>query len=130
MATRHQARRAAVSLLYANEFNAQSEEGVAEFLEDKKVRGTQRDFVLSLYQGVQTNLELLDAKIQPFIKQTQRPSIVEMAILRLSAYEFFYSDTPKAIIINEAIELAKELASDNAPKFINAVLDALKGAKQ
>ena len=130
MATRHQARRAAVSLLYASEFNAQSEEGVAEFLEDKKVRGTQRDFVLSLYQGVQANLELLDAKIQPFIKQTQRPSIVEMAILRLSAYEFFYSDTPKAIIINEAIELAKELASENAPKFINAVLDALKGAKK
>lgn len=39
---------------------------------------------------------------------------------------FFHSQIDKAIIINEAVELAKELASDNAPKFINAVLDALK----
>lgn len=126
MATRHQARQAALALLYANEFNAQSEASVGEFLESKKVRGSQRDFANALYKGVLANLKRLDAAIQPFIKQAQGASVVETAILRLSAYEFFFSDTPKVIIINEAIELAKELASENAPKFINAVLDKLK----
>ena len=127
MATRHQARQAVIALLYAQGFCEQSEAGVCELLEQKKVRNEQRAFALALYQGVRENLAALDAYIQPFLKETQLPSPIEMAILRLSAYEFFHSDTPKAIIINEAIELAKELASENAPKFINAVLDALKG---
>ena len=38
-----------------------------------------------------------------------------------------FSQTDKAVIINEAIELAKELGSDQAPKFINGVLDKIKG---
>jgi hypothetical protein len=47
------------------------------------------------------------------------------AILRLSIYEIVFSKLDKAIVINEAIELAKKLASDNAPKFINGLLDSL-----
>ncbi|EPV0059973.1 transcription antitermination factor NusB, partial [Campylobacter jejuni] len=50
--------------------------------------------------------------------------------LRLGAYELLFTDTPSAIVINEAIELAKELANDNSPKFINGVLDALIKAKK
>ncbi len=126
MATRHQARQAVIALLYANEFNAQDETSVSEFLESKKVRGEQRDFAKALYVGVQVNLKRLDDEIKPFIKEEMKLSPIESAILRLSVYEFFHSQIDKAIIINEAVELAKELASDNAPKFINAVLDALK----
>ncbi|EPO9350444.1 transcription antitermination factor NusB, partial [Campylobacter coli] len=55
---------------------------------------------------------------------------IERAILRLGAYELLFTDTPNAIVINEAIELAKELANDNSPKFINGVLDTLVKAKQ
>jgi len=50
---------------------------------------------------------------------------VEKAILRLGAYEILVAKTDKAIIINEAVELAKKLADDKSPKFINGVLDAL-----
>ena len=90
------------------------------------MRGEQRDFAKALYVGVQANLKRLDDEIKPFIKEEMKLSPIESAILRLSVYEFFHSQIDKAIIINEAVELAKELASDNAPKFINAVLDALK----
>ena len=51
---------------------------------------------------------------------------IERAVLRLGAYEMKFTSTDKAVIINEGIELGKELGGDSAPKFINGVLDALK----
>lgn len=127
MATRHQVRQGVVALLYANEFNAQNDESIAEFLEQKKVRHKQKAFAVELYRGVCANLSELDSQISAFVKEADKVSQVEKAILRLSAFEFLHSNTDKAVIINEAVELAKELASENSPKFINAVLDAFKG---
>ncbi|HIP28370.1 MAG TPA: hypothetical protein EYG82_04265, partial [Sulfurovum sp.] len=49
----------------------------------------------------------------------------EKAIMRLAAYEILVDKTDKAIIINEAVELAKTLADGKSPQFINAVLDAI-----
>lgn len=120
-------RQGVVALLYANEFNAQNDESVNEFLEQKKVRNEQKAFAVELYNGVCANLNELDNQISPFVKEADKVSQVEKAILRLSAFEFLHSNTDKAVIINEAVELAKELASENSPKFINAVLDAFKG---
>jgi N utilization substance protein B len=48
---------------------------------------------------------------------------VEKSILRLAIYEILFEDLQKAIVINEAIELSKKLASDGAPKFVNGLLD-------
>lgn len=50
---------------------------------------------------------------------------VDLAILRLATYELMYDETretPPKVIINEAVELAKELGGDKSPAFINAVL--------
>lgn len=47
---------------------------------------------------------------------------VDLSILRLSIYELLYTDTPQKVIIDEAVELAKEFGSDSSPKFINGVL--------
>jgi N utilization substance protein B len=49
--------------------------------------------------------------------------------MRLGAYEILVAKTDKAIIINEAVELAKELADEKSPQFINGVLDALDKEK-
>lgn len=49
--------------------------------------------------------------------------------MRLGAYEIMYEAIDKAIIINEAIELAKELAGESSPKFINGVLDRIGKVK-
>ena len=51
--------------------------------------------------------------------------MLERAILRLGAYEVLYSELDNAVIINEAIELAKKLCNETSPKFINGVLDAI-----
>ena len=129
MATRHQVRESIIGLLYANDIG---NEGINKFLDDmfeeKKIRNKQRDFALSLYTGVQENIEKIDETLNKFLKEWEIDKIgnIERAILRLGAYEIMFTQLDKAVIINEAIELAKELGGDTSPKFINGVLDALK----
>lgn len=130
MATRHQARLGVVALLYANEFAPQSSEAVEEFLASKRLKNEQKAFALGLLDGVRANLARIDEALSEFMDEQSKVGAVEKAILRLAAYEFTHSDTDKAVIINEAIELGKELGSENAPKFINAVLDKLKGVEK
>ena len=58
--------------------------------------------------------------------QMSRLSGVDRSILRLSAYQLgFCRDIPGKVVINEAIELAKKYSSDQAPRFVNGVLDAV-----
>ncbi|EMB8340851.1 transcription antitermination factor NusB [Campylobacter coli] len=132
MATRHQVRQSVISLLYALEMNEKNENFIDEFLNEKKVRNEQKNFTLSLYEGIIKNLDDIDKNLNPYLNENEIEKLghIERAILRLGAYELLFTDTPNAIVINEAIELAKELANDNSPKFINGVLDTLVKAKQ
>ncbi|EAI1223669.1 transcription antitermination factor NusB [Campylobacter jejuni] len=132
MATRHQVRQSVISLLYAFELNSQNNVFVDEILDEKKIRNEQKNFTLNLYHGILDNLNNIDETLNSFLNDNQITALghVERAILRLGAYELLFTDTPSAIVINEAIELAKELAKDNSPKFINGVLDALIKAKK
>ncbi len=128
MATRHQARTAVVGLLYAYDLG---NENIAKFsdeiLEEDKIRNKQKEFSNQLFNGTIENLPMLDAEIEKHLTDWDYESIgkVEKAILRLGAYEILVAKTDRAIIINEAVELAKELADDKSPKFINGVLDAI-----
>lgn len=132
MATRHQVRQSVISLLYAFELNSQNNVFVDEILDEKKIRNEQKNFTLNLHNGILDNLNNIDETLNSFLNDNQITALghVERAILRLGAYELLFTDTPSAIVINEAIELAKELANDNSPKFINGVLDALIKAKK
>ncbi|MCI4406265.1 MAG: transcription antitermination factor NusB [Sulfuricurvum sp.] len=132
MATRHQARMAVVSLLYAYDLGNQS---IADFsdeiLEEKKIRNKQRDFALDLFQGVTEQLEKIDEAIVKHLKDWDfdRLGSIERATLRLGAYEIMFGELDSAVIINEAIEVAKAFGSEQSPKFINGVLDAISKDK-
>ncbi|HEC1793748.1 transcription antitermination factor NusB [Campylobacter lari] len=132
MATRHQVRQSIVSLLYAAQLNQENKDFINEFLDEKKIRNDQRKFTLDLYNGINEQLTLLDEKINECLKEHKLDGVasIEKAILRLGTYEILFTSTQKAIIINEAIELAKEMAGDNAPKFINGVLDKINKEAQ
>ena len=128
MATRHQARTAVVGLLYAYDLgNENIGQFTNEILEEDKIRNKQREFSHMLFKGTMSNLEVIDAEIQKHLKDWDYKSIgkVEKAIMRLAGFEIMIEGTDKRIIINEAIELAKALADDRSPRFINAVLDAI-----
>jgi N utilization substance protein B len=128
MATRHQARTAVVGLLYAYDLG---NENIAKFsdeiLEEDKIRNKQRDFSHSLFDGTIENLAMIDEEVEKHLTDWDYDAIgrVEKAILRLGAYEILVAKTDRAIIINEAVELAKALADEKSPQFINGVLDAI-----
>ncbi|WP_108064258.1 transcription antitermination factor NusB [Poseidonibacter lekithochrous] len=131
MATRTQARESVIGLLYAYDLG---NEGIAKFvddiLEDKKIRNKQKDFALKLFNGTVDNIEKIDEELISHLKQGGITDIgsVEKSILRLAIFEIFVEGVEKAIVINEAIELSKKLASDGAPKFINGLLDKVQKA--
>ena len=132
MATRHQVRESVISLLYAKDIgNEEIAKFVDEIFEDKKIRNQQKEFALSLYEGVNANVKELDAAVDLHLKEWKIDSVghIERAILRLGTYEILKTDLDDAVIINEAIELSKSLAGDTAPKFINGVLDAVQKNK-
>ena len=131
MATRTQARESVIGLLYAYDLG---NEGIVNFvdeiLEDKKIRNKQKEFALDLFNGVVENIGNIDEELSSHLNQggIKDTGSVEKSILRLAIYEILFKDLDKPIIINEAIELSKRLASDGAPKFINGVLDKVNKA--
>ena len=132
MATRHQVRESVISLLYAKDIgNEDIAKFVDEIFEDKKIRNQQKEFALSLYEGVNANQEEIDNAVDAHLKEWKIDSVghIERAILRLGTYELLKTDLDDAVIINEAIELSKSLAGDTAPKFINGVLDSVQKDK-
>lgn len=60
----------------------------------------------------------------------EKIAMVDLAILRLATYELMFEDkTPPKVIINEAVELAKDLSGDKSPSFVNAVLGTIYNIK-
>jgi len=132
VATRHHARMAVVSLLYAYDLgNGNIAEHTAEILEEKKIRNKQKDFALALYEGVLENIEACDKSIIEHLKEWdfERLGAIERATLRLASYEILFGDLDSAVVINEAVEITKAFGSEQSPKFINGVLDAISKDK-
>ena len=71
-------------------------------------------------------------KIDPLITETaehwrlSRMAALDRIILRLAIGEFLHGETPRNVVINEALELAKTFSGDESAKFINGILDAVK----
>ncbi len=83
-------------------------------------------FVLLNLEFIEINEEVLIAKINPFLQSDwsfERLAYVDQAILLLAVCELERKLSEKAIVIDEAIELAKLYSDEEAFKYINAVLD-------
>lgn len=133
MATRHQVRESIVGLLYASDIGNDGIDKFAdELFEEKKIRNKQLEFAKDLYSGIKINLESVDEVINSYLKEWNLSEIgnIERAILRLGTYELLHSELDDAVVINEAIELAKKLCNETSPKFINGVLDAIMKNKE
>jgi transcription antitermination protein NusB len=88
-----------------------------------------RDFSDNLALGAISHLVEIDALIKQRAEnwRIQRMAVVDRNILRLAIYEFLYeADTPKTVVINEALEIARRFSTFEATQFINGILDAIK----
>jgi len=83
------------------------------------------DYTVTLVEGVNAHRARIDDLISEHAEgwTLQRMPAVDRAILRLGLYELLWAaDVPDAVAIDEAVELAKGLSTDDSPRFVNGVL--------
>lgn len=127
---RRMARTFAMQALYQWQLTAQAPESLIEdFLFEDGARSDAVDltYFQLLLSGALDHVKSLDTLMTPHLdRDISRLNPVELAVLRLGVYELAYcKEVPYAVVINEAIELAKEFGSADGHKFVNGVLHAL-----
>ena len=87
----------------------------------------ENEFVKDMVYGVVTNYDELNELANTYLSnwKIDRLDLTGASILRMAIYEIKYMDTPKVVVINEAIELAKKYSDDSVRKMINASLDKI-----
>ncbi|MFW6005995.1 MAG: transcription antitermination factor NusB [Candidatus Bipolaricaulota bacterium] len=123
---RREARKEVLKALYGSEFVQGSVDLDGELLAENP--GEQEKFIKEVYEGTLNHREEIDELISSFTVgwKVERLAVLDRNILRMAIYEMLYSEeTPAAVVMNEAIELAKEYGTDQAPKFINGILDRI-----
>ncbi|MBF6087965.1 transcription antitermination factor NusB [Nocardia cyriacigeorgica] len=129
LGARHKARRRAVDLL----FEAEARDIDPADLIDERVELSVTDqavapvhaYTRTLVEGVADDLDRVDGTIESYLQDwaLSRLPAVDRAILRIAVWELFHAnDVPPVVAVDEAVELAKELSTDDSPSFVNGVL--------
>ena len=90
------------------------------------------EFTMDLIEGYARNAERIDELIATYSVgwTLDRMPAVDRCILRLAAYELIWSeDVPEAVVIDEALDIAREFSTDDSPQFINGLLGRLQSLK-
>jgi len=130
MGNRRKSRELTLQTLYQAEVNGS--EPLAQFTlfcENFQVNPKIVPLAQELLAGIGEHLAEIDDLIRQHTKnwRVDRMSIVDRSLIRLGAYELlFRADVPPTVAINEAIEIAKRYSTDDAPSFINGILDAIR----
>ena len=131
MSARSKSRKRALDVLYASEARGVSPLVVlAERMEpptgpDLHSYSPMGDYAESVVRGFVTHQDRVDSLLSDHSHgwTLERMPAVDRAILRIAVYELLYSlDVPPAVVVNEAVDAAKLLSTDDSPKFVNGVL--------
>ena len=122
MSARSKARKRALDLIYASEMRNRS---AVEALEEHRATGPVNEYTVDLVHGVTEHRERLDEVIASYAKDwsLERMPAVDRNVLRMATYEVLYvDDVPDAVAVSEALNLVRELSTDESPAFVNGVL--------
>lgn len=130
--TRRGSRELALQILFQREFMSQAtpEELLNLYKQHLSLGGEMVEYTQSLVNAVITFQEKIDLLIQKYSLNwnIKRLSLVDLNILRLAVCEMVYLQeeaVPPKSVINEAIEIAKKYSSQEAPGFVNGILDQI-----
>ena len=86
------------------------------------------DFARKLLRGITEELPAIDDLITRHASnwRLERMPAVDRNVIRIAVYEMLRTDTPSAIVIDEALELARRFAGEESVQFVNGVLDAVR----
>ncbi|SER54120.1 transcription antitermination factor NusB [Actinokineospora terrae] len=88
------------------------------------------DYTVTLVEGVTTHRARIDELLTEHSEgwSLARMPAVDLAVLRLGLYELLWAtDVPDAVAIDEAVQIAKSLSTDDSPRFVNGVLGRIGG---
>jgi transcription antitermination protein NusB len=128
MPQRHKARQYALQMLFQWEIGRQEPRRIEEgFWRIAHAEKSTRDFANELFEGVVKNAKELDALVSEHTEnwRLERIALIDRAILRLGTHELRAGKTPRKVVVDEAVELAKTFSSEDAAGFVNGVLDSV-----
>ena len=129
MGARRKARELALQMLYQHDMSGNAPEMIVSTFEDlQKSKPNTREFATKIFKGTVENLEKIDGMIvqQADNWRIERMAVVDRNLIRMAIYEFLYeNDTPKLVIIDKAIEIAKRFGTQKSSQFINGILDGI-----
>ena len=129
MGARRKARELALQMLYQHDVSGNAPDTIISTFEDlQKSKANTRDFATRVFKGTIEHMPKIDEMIQAQADNWRLPrmAIVDRNIIRMSIYEFLHEDdTPKLVIIDEAIEIAKKYGTQKSSQFINGILDGI-----
>ena len=132
---RHRAREAALQILYFWEVGrASPDEALEAFFAEHEPDAPEalRAFAAALVHGTIAEVGALDAVVAAHSAnwRLDRLAVIDRMILRMAVWELRHEpDTPAAVVIDEAIELARTFSTDDSVRFVNGVLDAIRKAQ-
>jgi transcription antitermination protein NusB len=129
MGARRKARELALQMLYQFDLSGNGPDMIIETFEDlQKSKPNTREFATKIFRGTVDHITDIDSMIQAQADnwRISRMAVVDRNIIRMSVYEFLHeSGTPKLVVIDEAIEIAKKFGNDKSSQFINGILDGI-----
>ncbi|MBN2200017.1 MAG: transcription antitermination factor NusB [Candidatus Aminicenantes bacterium] len=128
MGLRRKAREAALQLLYQLEFEpGEGEDGRRKYWSQRRADKAVREYADRLFRTVLERREEVDALLRSVSRhwRLERMSVVDRNILRLASVELLLGEADPAVVIDEAIEVARTYGSGESAAFVNGILDAL-----
>jgi N utilization substance protein B len=133
MAARHRSRRRALQILFEWDMRGEPvDRAIAHFYETLYSEESEKQpkpdkFMEELARGTAENAAEIDRKIEAKSEHWRlaRMPVVDRNILRIAIYELGLQLVPPPVIIDEALELARQFSGDESLAFINGVLDAI-----
>ena len=126
ISARHKARELAMQGIYSWQMTGNSVEQIElSIATSNDMQKVDMTFFQDILRTVMQKMEDLDAAMKPYLgRLPEEIDPVEKAILRVATFELVHRiDVPYKVVINEAIELAKEFGAADSHKFVNGVLD-------
>jgi len=129
---RRRSRECALQLLFQLDLTGEKAQDVfASFWAAQPSASEIQEFAERLVLGVSAHRRGLDGVLAGSSEnwRIDRMAVVDRNVLRMAVYELFFEpDTPPAVVIDEAVEVAKRFGGDESGAFINGVLDAVRRA--
>ena len=130
MGRRRKAREETLRILFRLEFeNTQLEKTLIQYWENRKASEEIKEYSTWLVKGIISHQDKIDNIIQRVSEhwRISRMALIDRNILRMAVFELLNEENiAPAIVINEAIEIAKKYSGDKAATFVNGILDAIR----